>query len=81
MYIAHCFFVAIQTGNLSGLNSKEQAALFRFLGSVDGDVVLDVEDPESFDIDDNIEFCICSICGLLAACVPVRIEKWGEEHE
>ncbi|WP_289077533.1 hypothetical protein [uncultured Parasutterella sp.] len=45
------------------------------------DVVLDVENPESFDIDDDVEFCICRICGLLAACVPVRIEKWGEEHE
>lgn len=33
MYIAQCFYVAIQTG------------------------------------------------GLLAVCVPVRIEKWGEEHE
>lgn len=81
MYIAQCFYVVIQTGDLSELDAKEQAALFRFLGSVDGDVVLDVEDPESFDIDDNVEFCICRICGLLAACVPVRIEKWGEEHE
>lgn len=81
MYIAQCFYVAIQTGDLSELDAKEQAALFRFLGSVDGDVVLDVEDPESFDIDDNVEFCICRVCGLLAACVPVRIEKWGEEHE
>lgn len=78
MYIAHCFYIAIQTGDVGELNAKEQAALFRFLGSVDGDVVLDVEDPE-FDIDDNVEFCICRICGLLAACVPVRIEKWDEE--
>lgn len=75
MYIAQCFYVAIQTGDVGELNSKEQTALFRFLGSIDGDVVLDVEDLESFDIDDNVEFCICSICGLLAACVPVRIEK------
>lgn len=78
MYIAQCFYVAIQTGDVGELNAKEQAALFRFLGSVDGDVVLDVADSESFDIDDNIEFCICSICGLLAACVPVRIERWEE---
>lgn len=33
MYIAQCFYVAIQTGDLSELNAKEQAALFRFLGS------------------------------------------------
>ncbi|WP_251570064.1 hypothetical protein [Parasutterella muris] len=77
MYIAQCFYVAIQTGDVGELNAKEQAALFRFLGSVDGNVVLDVEDPE-FDIDDDVEFCICSICGLLAACVPVRIERWEE---